>query len=208
MADKYLSFEALRKEEAAGSFNIEVLPAPGRLAVVAPHAGGIEPGTSEISRLIAGEELPLYLFEGTKSTGNRDLHITSTRFDEPRCMSMLTSIDVVLAMHGERTPNLEAVFIGGLHEPLKTALRTSLSRAGFDVRVHDHLQGKDEDNICNRGRLKQGVQLELTERLRATFFHDLKSRNGRRKHTERLISFCDSVRTGLADDGWLAPIVS
>ena len=31
----------------------------------------------------------LYLFEGLKSSGNKDLHITSTRFDEPRRRSQL-----------------------------------------------------------------------------------------------------------------------
>lgn len=204
MPDKYLSFEALRKEEAAGSFNIVVRPAAGKLAVVAPHAGGIEPGTSEISCLIAGDELPLYLFEGTKSTANGDLHITSTRFDEPRCISMLSSIDAVLAIHGERTPDVETAFIGGLHEPLKAVLRQALASAGFSVEVHDHLQGKEQSNICNRGKSKQGVQLELSEGLRSTFFGNLKSRSGRKKPTDQLALFCASIRHGLAKSGWLA----
>jgi phage replication-related protein YjqB (UPF0714/DUF867 family) len=53
------------------------------VAVIAPHGGGIEPGTSELATAIAGDDFSLYLFEGLKSAGNGELHITSTNFDEP-----------------------------------------------------------------------------------------------------------------------------
>jgi poly-gamma-glutamate hydrolase-like protein len=60
-------------------------------ALVAPHGGGIEPGTSELADAIAASDLSFYTFEGLKPSGNTDLHITSTRFDEPMCLTLLAS---------------------------------------------------------------------------------------------------------------------
>jgi phage replication-related protein YjqB (UPF0714/DUF867 family) len=70
---------------------------------VAPHGGGIEPGTSELADAIAGSDLSFYTFEGLKSSGNTDLHITSTRFDEPMCLTLLASSSVVVTLHGEHS---------------------------------------------------------------------------------------------------------
>ncbi len=36
------------------------------IAVMAPHGGGIEPGTSEIANRVAGDEHAYYSFEGLK----------------------------------------------------------------------------------------------------------------------------------------------
>ena len=61
------------------------------IAVVAPHGGRIEGRTSEIARLIAGDEHALYLFEGLRPTGdNFDcLHLGSHCFDEPRALDLI-----------------------------------------------------------------------------------------------------------------------
>jgi Poly-gamma-glutamate hydrolase len=74
-----------------------------KFALVAPHGGGIEPGTSELADAIAGSDLSFYTFEGLKSSGNTDLHITSTRFDEPMCLTLLASSSVVVTLHGEHS---------------------------------------------------------------------------------------------------------
>ena len=50
---------------------------------MAPHGGGIEPGTTEIAEAVAGHEHTFYSFSGVKARGNSVLHITSSRFDEP-----------------------------------------------------------------------------------------------------------------------------
>lgn len=197
MPDKYSSFAALEKNEV-GSFNIVVEPHDAHVAVVAPHAGGIEPGTSEVGRLIAQGAFPLYLFEGTKKAHNADLHITSARFDEPQCLALLKSVDAVVTIHGEGSKGKEAVFLGGLHEPLKRAIRKSLEADGFLVMHHSTLRGSEPANICNRGRSGHGVQLELSAGLRSTFFESL-TPAGRRKGTERLALFCKCVRTALID---------
>ncbi|MFX4608957.1 poly-gamma-glutamate hydrolase family protein, partial [Acinetobacter baumannii] len=68
------------------------------VAIVAPHGGRIERGTSEVARAIAGNDFDLYLFEGALPTMNFEmLHITSTRFDEPRALALIADCDAVLA---------------------------------------------------------------------------------------------------------------
>lgn len=90
MADKYPDFDTLSRNERAGvDFRILVRRAMSAFALVAPHGGGIEPGTSEIADGIAALEWSLYAFEGLKPSGNADLHITSTRFDEPMCLELV-----------------------------------------------------------------------------------------------------------------------
>ena len=77
MMDKYNSFPELAKStEQDRDFRVRLQNRPGSTVVIAPHGGGIEPGTSEIAEAVAGDDLSFYAFEGIKSTGNHELHIT------------------------------------------------------------------------------------------------------------------------------------
>ncbi len=78
--DKYSNFEALQAEQTEGrDFHVQVaMREDSAVAVIAPHGGAIEPGTSELVVAIAGEELSFAIFEGAMAAQNRDLHITST----------------------------------------------------------------------------------------------------------------------------------
>ena len=204
MADKYSTFEALRNAEVAGAYRVEVWDVGARVAILAPHGGGIEPGTSEVCRGIARGDLSLYLFEGTKKQGNADLHITSTKFDEPHSALLLKAVEVAVAVHGEGGDQ-EVVYLGGAHVKLGERLGAELDQLGFRVERHTSpwLQGTDPKNICNRCAGGRGVQLELSAGLRRTFFSSLSSAAGRAKGTERLALFCQGVRTALAPLGGL-----
>jgi phage replication-related protein YjqB (UPF0714/DUF867 family) len=190
MADKYSSFHELRASEAPGSYSIYSRESHATLAIMAPHGGRIEPGTSEIARAIAGGDFALYIFEGLKAKGNSDLHITSSRIDEPKCMHMLGTVQTVLAIHGERSDE-DTVFVGGRHPDCPEILREELGPAGFNVEVHRNtsLQGRDPRNICNRGASGRGMQLELARGLRQTLFKSL-SEEGLREPTPRFVQFC------------------
>lgn len=170
MADKYTSFDELKRLEPVRAYRIEVHDVGSRIAILAPHGGGIEPGTSEVSRAIARDDLSLYLFEGVKKRANSDLHITSTRIDEPHCLQLLRAVDVVVAVHGEGG-NREVVYLGGLHLELGERIGGQLEAQGFRVERHASalLQGTDPANVCNRGARGSGVQLELSAGLRKTF---------------------------------------
>ncbi len=138
-----------------------------RAAVIAPHGGAIERDTSVVARLIAGEELHLYLFEGLLPERNHErLHLTSHRFDEPRCLALLAESEQVIAVHGCALPEARAL-LGGRDDALKHALAVALREAGLEVETDGHrFPGVHPDNVCNRGRSGRGVQLELSDRLR------------------------------------------
>ncbi len=200
MADKYPNFDTLSKNEISGvDFRVLLRRAQMAFAVVAPHGGGIEPGTSEIADGIAGEELSFYAFEGLKSTGNSDLHITSTRFDEPMCILLISRSDVVVTIHGEHSEtDGEGVFLGGLDDDLGPRVGAALEAGGFDVRKHKDkgLQGREPKNVCNRGTSGKGVQLELSRAVRKEMFSSL-TREGRREKTGRFCDFIDALRSML-----------
>ncbi|WP_373054303.1 poly-gamma-glutamate hydrolase family protein [Thioalkalivibrio sp.] len=192
--DLYRSFTHLKQERPDA---IRVTNEPrGSICVVAPHGGGIEPGTSEIAREISGADSSLYLLEGVLRTGNRDLHVTSTNFDDPCCLALLAEADRVVAIHGceDRGSNDRGVYVGGRDAELRDRIIDALANAGFEAQIDTKLPGLERNNICNRGRSGAGVQLEISEGLRSTFFENLATRRGRQHRTEAFTRFCRAVR--------------
>jgi len=200
MPDKYRNFADLARHEQAGiDYEVLVRRARPAFAIVAPHGGGIEPGTSEIADAIAAGTHSFYAFDGLKRDKNSDLHITSTRFDEPLCLLLLESSAVVVTLHGEQSDDGEGVFMGGLNTDLGGQIGAALTEQAFDVRVHPDpkLQGLERKNICNRGTSKAGVQLELSRGVRETLFDSL-TQEGRQHPTPRFTAFVTAVREVLA----------
>ena len=201
MADKYPNFAALARKERSGiDYQVLVRRARPAYAIIAPHGGGIEAGTSEIADAIAAEKFSFHTLEGLKTSGNDDLHITSTRFDEPMCLSLLGHSAVVVTLHGESSDDDETVFVGGLDLDLGAKIWAALTRRGFDVREHEDpdLQGREKENICNRGTSGKGVQLELSRAVRKTLFESL-TRRGREHPTERFGVFVGAVQRALGN---------
>lgn len=66
MADKYASFLELERGECRGVYRVRSRLRRAAIAVIAPHGGSIEAGTSEIARKIAGVDFSFYAFEGRK----------------------------------------------------------------------------------------------------------------------------------------------
>ncbi len=169
-ADSYTGYADLAKHQLRGiDYEIEVLRRPASaVAIIAPHGGSIERGTSGIAREIAGQDFNLYLFQGIKSSGNyAALHLTSRRFDEPLCLELIAPCSYVVAIHGYRDRRSEEVLLGGLDHALKAQLADHLGRIGVPTQTFGHrYPAIDPNNICNRGRLRKGVQLEFSACLR------------------------------------------
>jgi phage replication-related protein YjqB (UPF0714/DUF867 family) len=169
MPDKYDSIAQLECHEILGrDYRIHALERSGSpVIVIAPHGGLIEIGTSELASLIAGEEHSLFSFEGLKPYGtNRQLHITSHRFDHPQCLELTARHAVALAVHG--CIGESQIYLGGLDLELTTRVEERLRAAGLPAMVHGHrYPGRNPLNICNRGTRGRGVQLEITHDLRA-----------------------------------------
>ena len=196
MPDRYPDFATLAVSEAAGvDYEVVVRQGSSSVCLVAPHGGGIEAGTSEIAMAIAGNRRSFYAFVGLKRSGNTVLHLTSSRFDEPRCLSLLATTTTVVTVHGERSA--EAItYVGGLDREAGQTISTALRTAGFAVSSHAQWAGTEPLNVCNRGRSGRGVQLELGLGLRKTFFESL-GRSGRRFPTPRFHRFAETVAAAL-----------
>jgi phage replication-related protein YjqB (UPF0714/DUF867 family) len=164
MADKYESFAALAAGEEAGTaYRVNLLERPNsQVAIIAPHGGSIEVGTSELAVLIAGSEHSLFTFDGLKPRGhNRDLHITSHNFDHPACLALVARHSIVIGLHG--CAGKSRIYVGGLDEELTALLTQRLSGAGFPAIADGHsYPGRNPLNICNRNARGRGAQLELT----------------------------------------------
>jgi phage replication-related protein YjqB (UPF0714/DUF867 family) len=197
--DKYHSFTILARYELEGQdYRRLVKPRSSRIAVIAPHGGGIEPGTCEIVKALAGDKFSAYCFEGTKPYGNMSLHITSIFFDEPMCISLVKSSRIVVAIHGCAGKHGTS-YIGGLDEDLRIAVMGALRESGFNVEeAVDHQLGKHERNICNRGLSGKGLQIEITKGLRLEMFEGLRWAE-RQKTTPLFDRFTTAIRNVLIE---------
>jgi phage replication-related protein YjqB (UPF0714/DUF867 family) len=196
--DKYPNFAALQAAERRGiDYRTVVRRRHSLVAVIAPHGGGIEEGTSELATAIAGEELCLYCFEGLKQHGNGNLHITSVHFDDPACLQMVGASSVVVAIHGLDDLD-DLTHVGGRDARLASVLAKALREAGFAAQADNSSEhaGLRSDNICNRGLTGGGCQLELSRGRRKTFFEGL-GRAGRRRTLPPFGRFVDTVRIAL-----------
>lgn len=200
MSDAYENFANLAAAEQEGvHYLIRTIDRGSPVTIAAPHGGLIERGTSEIAWSIAAESFSLYCFEGLeRRTGGASLHITSTRFDEPQAVRMMEACEIVVGIHGRKNRDDEAsVWVGGLAEGLRDAIQDALLAAGFMAKAigdGHRLSGRDAANICNRGRRRAGVQLELPLTLRLRFLEDETQRMkfGSVVREALLAEFCDA----------------
>ncbi len=189
MADQFESFEDLVKACGKDSYRLEVRNTDSDYAVIAPHGGRIEPDTDMIARTIAGADLKLYAFIGRLGKDEANLHITSTRFNEPEGDALVRSARVAVAIHGRKrgTGDADEIHMGGANLAARDAIATALTQAGFKTaNAPPRLAGKEPGNICNRCTDK-GVQLELTKPLRQHLKSDAKA----------LQRFAHAIRAGL-----------
>lgn len=166
-SDKYHDFRHLAANETLNKdYKIFVRDLGADITIIAPHGGCIERGTSVIADKIAGNIYNYYSFCGIKSNRNSDLHITSHHFDEPRAMRLVLKSKLVIAVHA-CIDKEEVIHMGGLFKDLKNHISTLLETAGIRVSMQTkRYPGRHPDNICNKGLLKKGVQLEISRGLR------------------------------------------
>ncbi|MEU8763731.1 poly-gamma-glutamate hydrolase family protein [Streptomyces sp. NPDC048659] len=181
----------------------------GGTAVLAPHGGGIEAGTSELCMAVAGyrpfaydtdpaasavpgePQRDFWMFEALKNSGPQ--HVTSTHCDDPAALAVCANNLYAVSLHGFDSAERKIV-IGGRDERLKRNLLASLAAngitspgAGADRSVavvvagaDDPINGDDPANIVNRTRTGAGAQLELSTGLREAMFGTFSGADNRR----------------------------
>ncbi len=196
--EKYNNYKQLSENETEGKdYNVHYRHGKSGIVVMAPHGGGIEPGTTELADAVTGNEHSFYSFDGLKKRGNSDLHITSRQFDEPIGTDIAKDSQSIITIHGCKEEG-EVVYIGGRDKSLKENLKKALRRAGFSIKETPRFPGKHELNICNRSQTGKGVQLEISMGLRRTMFQDI-SRIKRKKTTKVFDKFVTAIRNVLSD---------
>ncbi|WP_051852248.1 poly-gamma-glutamate hydrolase family protein [Streptomyces aureocirculatus] len=214
MADKYADWNALvtdRDPDTGELVNVEgrdwyVKLRPGSgvyLLHIAIHGGAIEAPPEQLADH-ASSGCPFYTFAGTKSSDNASLHITSTRFDEPRAVDLARRATRIVSWHGSAGEAGEAVtYVGGLDSELGSLIRARLTEAGY--RCEDppgDLGGMSPGNICNIGLRSCGVQLEISRAQRRQFFTPDLLRSTIQDPANRTAAFyayVEAVSRGIAD---------
>lgn len=193
-----------------------------RTAVIALHGGGIETGTSELCLAIAGyhpatllpaeARTPLFdywMFEGVRTSGNTELHVTSTHCDDPVALALCGGARRAVSLHGfspEKTgyPDLpkdtSVALVGGRDTAFKQILREELAAKRIDARdaaAYPDLAGESPENIVNKTISGMGAQLELSTTLRESMFR-VNSREKRKSTTlEPFWAFSGAVRAAI-----------
>ena len=193
--DLYSNYKELKKYEKKNvDYAIEHSKIKKRdFAIIAIHGGRIEYLTDIIAKDIAKEDFNYYAFKGTKSKNNSILHITATSFDEPIALKIISKSKEVISIHGCKSDE-KIIQIGGLDKELVLLLIKRLKGAGFNCSSckNDEISGNNPNNICNKGKLKKGVQIELSLSLRKEF-----EKNGRK--TDLYKKFINVIRTTLKE---------
>jgi phage replication-related protein YjqB (UPF0714/DUF867 family) len=159
------------------------------MGIVAPHGGGIEPGTDRIARQLAADlHLPSYVLVahptgtcldkyGGPTRSARALHVTSIHFNDSRAESLMRSVNRGIAIHGHGGPN--KICVGGITPALRTAFKhyydtyTAQYSASGAIAVDAPgdsdcagITGTAGANISNRTGGHLGVQLEMSRTFR------------------------------------------
>jgi phage replication-related protein YjqB (UPF0714/DUF867 family) len=199
MIDSYNNFLELQNNHQADiDYRIKTGTHSKTLIVLGIHAGGIEPGTSELARAIAGLDFSLYLFEGL-GANTQPLHLTSTHFDEPLCLEMVKKHHTALSLHGFRGSATDPlIYLGGNDLALTHMLLNAFLQNGYPACVNTgKYAATDPMNICNRAISGKGVQIEISGSLRRQFFGDLSSPTSRKNTTPKFEDFVQIIRTVL-----------
>ncbi|MFJ6935683.1 poly-gamma-glutamate hydrolase family protein [Streptomyces sp. NPDC101132] len=193
MADLYDDYADLAANEVEGVdySRHSNTPAGATWSSIAIHGGGIEAGSGEMAYQVAGSRMMYYEFKGLKNTGNQDLHITSTHFDEPICVALQATALRTISFHGYTGTLLQPeTALGGLDPLLRARIATALRNAGFAViNAPSEIGGTDPLNIANRNVRGEGVQLEMSRAQRQQFFPNGDTSRAMRDSGQRTAAF-------------------
>ncbi|MGB5711833.1 MAG: SAV_2336 N-terminal domain-related protein, partial [Waterburya sp.] len=172
----YQSYQELKEREQEGTdYRIETYQGISDAVIIAPHGGKIEPGATQITKAIAGDDHGFYSLEGLKEGNNHILSIPSEKFDEPRALEIVGEANRVIAIHGF-FDNKEMVYLEGLDADLRQKIKENLEKERFWTKESgSDFEGENPNNICNRGKAEKGVHIGIAWGLIQKLLDSLKS---------------------------------
>lgn len=163
--DKFGSYTELAKHKKEGKdFAVVVQKVEGsKVAIVAPHGGGIEWPTEQMAAAIAGKEHNLYVFKGLCKEAFKELHITSVNFDDKRALDLVAKTNITLTLHRCRIEE-PVVCLSARDKKLQSKLTAAFNKASIKVEIENHpyQSGTRPENICNKNSRGEGVQIEFS----------------------------------------------
>ena len=202
--DYYKSFSELKADTKEGrDWQVNTKTTNNKdILVTAIHGGGIEPGTSELAKIISKKgDFNLYSFEGLLKSNNAKLHITSTSFDDPKLKDMVYKSNESISIHGIRDEK-KVVYIGGKDKDMSQSIQKELEKEGFNVeKSPNNINGRSSKNFINENDSGSGVQLEISTSIRKSFFKkdnlNRKTRENTNKYRDSIYDFAESVTKGI-----------
>lgn len=196
-SDTYANYAELSAARVQGTdYQISSRNTSSTTAIIAIHGGLIEPGTKELADTIAGTQFDFYSFSGIMSKNNTALHITSTNFDEPVARSLVESDQKTLSIHGFSSSD-KLTYVSGLDSTMVNKVKASLIAAGFQVADPPaNLAGTSVTNICNDNLNHAGVQIELSNGLRSSFFAGLTTK-GLQIKTSEFTKYTNAIKAAI-----------
>ena len=169
-----------------------------KVKIFVPHGGCIEPCTEPLALAVANGLFDHFAFRGVrKKDCFRTLHVTSTHYDEPQCISMARESGIAVAFHGCDGAE-ELIQIGGGNTTYAQELRTLLCGKGYPaVAASRGILGEDDRNFINLAAMK-GLQLEFSAGFRKRLFPSFPG--SLQRHPTDLPAFVEVLR------GWLVDI--
>ncbi|KGF26303.1 MULTISPECIES: poly-gamma-glutamate hydrolase family protein [Staphylococcus] len=201
--DKYHSMKELQNETIENEdWEIMTEDRDSDVTILAIHGGGIEPATSEIARVIANEgQFNYFVFNGIRTKGNNELHVTSINYDNDIAMNLVKSSERAVTIHGCLGEE-DVAYIGGKDNQLKERIANELNQIGVEVKeAPNHMSGVQDDNIVNCTKNEVGVQIELTSSLRKSLFKNnkfnRKSRMDESNWDDKMYDFGQAINSAI-----------
>jgi len=180
--DHYRDFSSLIKDNVEGvDYSIHTKRTNSNILVMAFHGGFIESGTTELAEEIAGDDFNFYTFKGIKpieiderTFTSSALHLTSTRFDDPKLIGMTSDAEECLGVHGFGGEEADFCVGGGnllLRQVMVQVLKTNFPEYVSCELCCNPYNGLAKLNPVNRCKLK-GIQVELSPQIRKRILRD------------------------------------
>ncbi|MGC3791982.1 poly-gamma-glutamate hydrolase family protein [Priestia aryabhattai] len=203
MPDTFPSMTALEAATTRGiDWDIYTVDNDNDVLITSPHGGGIEVGTSELNTLI--QEIGGYdsfIFEALRPSNNSALHVTSTNYDEPTLVGMVTDAKQNVALHGA-DGDTAVIYVGGLDICLRNTIWEELVKRGINAQIApSNIIGEEVKNVSNRTNGAGCCQLEMTTQQRKDFFVNgdwsRSKRSDRKNWTPVIYTVAQAMVTGI-----------
>jgi len=192
---RYKKFEQLAEGEGPGAYEIHSDIRPdAKYGIIGIHGGKISKVVSYLTEKLSGSDFSKYTFEGKKASGNGNLVLQGSKFNEPRAIEVAQSVPVAISLAISDRKD-KVVLIDGRNEALSDDLTLSLKSKGFIARkpFDSHRNGRRRTNIANLGSTGMGVQIQLPKGLRMQMTQELDE--GRAAQPNSLLTkFTQAVR--------------